>query len=133
MAAITGKDGVVTIAGGAVNGKLIDWTLEDTGKNVETTGAGDSYVERIALQKDWKLTATYRALNQATWDLLAGSVNTAVAFALKRLSSDTNAYAAGTGLMTSHSLKGPYDNSIDFTITIECNGTGLTYDTTPAT
>lgn len=130
-AVLTGKDGVFTAAGGAVNGKLIEVNVEDTGNNVVTTGAGDGYVTREPLTKDWKVTGTFRLYNQAARDVLAASVNTAIAFTYKEISTDTNSYAAGTGLLESVTLKAAYDASIDFTLTIICNGTAITYDTTP--
>lgn len=133
MATITGKDGAASIGGSAVNGKVLGWKLGFSSKNVETTGAGDSVIERVHLAKDWKAEIEFEAIDQASWDQHQSLVGTSATVSLKRKSADTNPYATGTGLVTDVSLDLPSDNAVKTTITVECNGTDLTLDTTPAT
>lgn len=133
MAAITGKDGAVSLGGGAIIGKVLEWTFEQTSRNVETGGAGDSHQERIHLRMDWEGSARCEAPDQANWALGQTLVGAAAVFAFKRKASDTNPYVTGTGLVTSHRVTSPYDNRIEYEFRVVCNGTAPTFDETPAT
>lgn len=133
MASITGKDGAVTFAGSAVNGKITDWKLVKRSRNVEGTGAGDSYVERLHLVQDWEANVEWNAPNQASWDQHQDLVGTSVAVALKRKSGDANPYASGTGLVEECEVDAPADGVITGRARIVCEGTAMTLDTTPAT
>jgi hypothetical protein len=132
MAAITGKDGAVSIGGGAITGKVLEWVFQQTSRNVETGGAGDTHQERIHLRLDWEATARCEAPDQANWDLREGLTGTAAVFSFKRKASDANPYVTGTGLVTSHSVNAPFDNRIEYEVQIVCNGTAVTFDNTPA-
>jgi hypothetical protein len=134
MATITGKAGAVTIAAAAVNGKVLSWSLDVTSKNVETPGAGDSWMERIPLLSDYELQIEFEAADQADWNLNQGVVNTEVAVALKRKSGDTNPYFTATCLITGVKVDAPADNAVKVTITAKSSTSSApTFDTTPAT
>src|ERR1051325_4883446 len=96
---ITGKDGAVTLGGGAVNGKITEWRMATTTKVAETDGCGDPYVTRRFIRGDYTLDIEFHAFDQAAWDLHQVMVGTEVVYALKRKSADTNPYATGTALV----------------------------------
>lgn len=133
MATLSGAAGAVTFAGGAITGKLLGWKLRSKSKNIETTGAGDTVVERIHLVKDWEAEVEWVAPDQASWDMHHGLVGTNAAIALKRKVSDTNPFATGTGLYEEIETDAPADGAIKGRGRVVCSGTDLTFDTQPAT
>ena len=132
MAVITGKDGAISLGGGAVNGKVTLWELEVTSKNVENDGAGDARVTRTHLREDFTIRGEAYALDQADWDLDQALVGTSSAIALKRKSADTNPYASTTALITRFTVRMPASDNGTFTFEAQCDGTAITYDNTPA-
>jgi hypothetical protein len=132
MAVITGKDGAISLGGGAVNGKVRSWTLNYTSTNVDASGAGDVVDELVHLRKNWVISGEFLALNQADWDLDLSLVGTAAAVALKRIAADTNPFATGTGLVTQMQVTHGYDQPTTVTFEVRSTGTDLTFDTTPA-
>lgn len=131
---ITGKDGVVSLAAAAINGKLSDWKIKTSSENVENSGAGDAFKTRSHVRGDYSIDVEMYAFDQAAWDLHAGLIGTDVVYALKRKSTDTNPYATGTGLFAEHEADAPASGSTTVKFTILCNqGVAPTLDTTPAT
>jgi hypothetical protein len=132
MAVITGKDGAISLGGGAVNGKVRSWTLNYTSTNVDASGAGDAVDELVHLRKNWVISGEFLALNQADWDLDLSLVGTAAVVSLKRIAADTNPFATGTGLVTQMQVTHEYDQPTTVTFEVRSTGTDLTFDTTPA-
>jgi hypothetical protein len=129
---ITGKDGAISIAGGAVNGKVTNWKATYTSKNIDNDGAGDAVVTRTHLRKDWTITGEFYNPDQTDWELGQDLVGTAVVLALKRKSSDTNPYITTTGLIEEFTVDHGASANSTSTFTAKCNGTDLTFDTSPA-
>lgn len=132
MAVQTGKAGAIVLGAGAVNGKVIQWdcNLEDI--DVVSRGAGDLYQTRENLALDWFIEGEFLALDQADWDLGQGLVGTAATVSVKRKSGDTNPWATGTGKVKRLRVVEKFDDVVRVTFRVECNGTGLTFDSTPA-
>lgn len=133
MAVMTGKDGAVSLGGGAVVGKVVDWEMTYSSKNVDNDGAGDAVVTRTHLRKDWVAKLEFYVLDQAGRDLSASLVGTSAALALKDKTGDTNPSISTTGLVTEWNRSHPSSDNAKFTIEVKCDGTDLTFDTTPAT
>src|SRR5687768_16464145 len=93
--AVTGLHGAVIWGGGAINGKLQEWSLEYTGENAIDRGAGETWQSRVPLFNDWRVTFTAFALDQADWSLSSGAVETALigattTISLERKAADTS-------------------------------------------
>lgn len=137
--AVTGKDGAVTWGGGAINGKLQNWTLNFTAEETVDRGAGESWQSRLPVFNDWEATFEAFALDQADWSLSSAAAETALigtttTLSLKRKSGDTNPFFTATGLTTSIVRNHPIESSSTYTVTVKCSeGTSPTIDTTPAT
>lgn len=132
MPVMTGKDGAISLAGSPIVGKVTNWRVNYTSKNVENDGAGDAVVTRTHLRKDWTATLEAYVLDQAGRDLGAGLVGTSIAMALKDKSGDAAASVSSTGLVTSWDRENPASDNAKYTIEVKCDGTDLTIDTTPA-
>jgi hypothetical protein len=132
MPVMTGKDGAVSINGGALVGKVTDWKANYTSKNVENDGAGDAVVTRTHLRKDWTVTIEFYVLDQASRILGAALVGTSATFALKDKVSDSNPSVSGTGLYETWDRDHPASDNAKVSITVKCDGTDLTIDETPA-
>lgn len=137
--AVTGKDGAVTWGGGAINGKLQNWTLNFSSNEVDDRGAGESWASRLATFNDWEVTFEAFALDQADWSLSSAAAETALigattTISLKRKSGDTNPYFTATGLTTAIQRNHPIEEASSYTVTVKCSeGSSPTIDTTPAT
>lgn len=132
MASITGKDGAISIGGGAVNGKVRNWRLRYEGTTADGTGAGDPVDELVPLRRNWIISGEFVAPDASDWDLGLTDVNTAVVVALKRKVADTNPWATGTGILISMEVNHPYDDVTTVSFEMRASGTDLSFDTTPA-
>ena len=133
MAVITGKDGAVTLGGGAINGTVREWMWEGNSKSVETDGMGDAWIPSVHIRSSWKATIRALAPDVADWDLDQGLLGTAAAVALKRKSADTNPWFSDTGLVTRFSITHNHEEATEFEIdVIGSTASAPTFDTTPA-
>ena len=136
---LTGAAGVVTWGGGAINGKLREWTAEFTGNTTSDRGAGESWESRIATFNDWSVSFTAFALDQADWSLSSAAteaslIGTTTTISLKRKSGDTNPWFTATGMTTSIRRRHEIENASEYEVTVQCSeGVLPTVDTTPAT
>jgi hypothetical protein len=131
MAVLSGKDATWTIAT-ALNGKAEGWELTSSAELLETTGAGDSVKERVYLHGDWEVRMTMMLQVGATYDAYLASRGAAVAFALKLVEAHTSPWITGTGILENIEVTAKFDEAVRAVMTIRCNGTDLTNDTTPA-
>ena len=135
---ITGAAVAASVDGSTWNIKVQEWELEMRAETAEDTAAGDVYVSKVPTFGDYEVTLRGEVPDQAARHVInAGTEShfaTAVVFALKHKSSDTNPYVTGTALVDrlreKTNLKGIIEVELHFTCS---EGVAPTIDTTPLT
>lgn len=132
MGVITGQAATWTI-GGTLNGKAEEWQLTTNSENLDVTGCGDAYKERVHLHYDWEARLTMKLQTGSTMNPYTSALGTEVAIALKRKSTDSNAFFTGTGLLENIETGAKYDEEIKAVMTVRCStGSAPTINTAVA-
>ena len=112
------------------------WTYEETDVDVETTAAGDTYVDRDTLRGDFEI--NFNALLQiASPYVIRGAEATTlrgqkVLFSGKILTADTNGIVSGTAKFDSFRIEGRHDGTFEISGRMRSAGTAPTWNLTPA-
>lgn len=132
---IAGAAVAVTLDGGAWNIKVQEWELELKVEVAEDTAAGDAYVSRLPTFGDYDITLRGEVPDQAGRHLINAQethFGTAIAFALKEKSGDSNGYLAGTALAHTLRIKTNLKGIIEAEVRLQSSeGVAPTFDTTP--
>jgi hypothetical protein len=125
MAKLTGKDLAFTLAGVAISVPR-GWSYEETDVDVDSTAAGDAWMDRDSLRGDF--TVEVNALVQiATPYVLPTAIRgTKVAFTGKTVSSHTNNIISGTAKVGRFRIEGAYDGLFQIAVTLNAAGTAPT-------
>lgn len=134
---IAGAAVSATVGGSAWNIKVQEWEAEVKVEVAEDTAAGDPYVSRLATFGDYDITLRGEVPDATNRHVIADgetTFGTAVAFALKEKSSDTNAVLGGTALAHTIRLKTNLKGIIEAELRFQSSaGVAPTWDTTPLT
>lgn len=134
---IAGAAVAASVDGSLWNIKLTEWSYEEKTETVEDTAAGDRYVSRLATFGDFEATLKGEVPDQAARHIINAQetkLGTAVAFALKHKSTDTNPCVAATALADKITLKTTLKGVIEAELHFMCSeGIASTLDTTPLT
>lgn len=135
--AVTGKAGAVSLAGGAITGKLTEWSYELTGNSVSDRGAGEDWDSQAPTFSGWKATFKAYAADQAEMSITGTTsdvalIDTVAAIALKRKLADTNPWFSASGLVKSFKRTHNIEQPNEVEVTVECSeGVAPVMDTTP--
>lgn len=132
MAKRTGKDLNVLIGGSSLSVPT-GWSYEETDSNVETTAAGDAWVDRASLRGDFTVEWNARVEVASPYVLPTTVRGTLVAFSCEVIASDANGIVSGTGLCTMFRLEAAFDQPMATSGRIQAAGTAPAFDLTPAT
>ena len=137
--AVTGQAGAVTVLGSALNGKLTKWTFTGEDELVDDRGAGELFMSRVGVSRDWTADVEGYVPDQAAMHVLNAdeaewtAAYSTSAVTLKFKSGDTNPYFTGTGLLKSFKVEAGIGGPSTFNFQIVCSeGTAPTIDSTPA-
>lgn len=132
MAKRNGKDGAMTLGGTAI-ACLREWSYEETDEDVVSTCMGDDWVDRDSLRGDFTVEFTSILEIASPYVFPSTLRGTKSAFVLKVVDTDTNGLITGNGKVKRLRIVQAYDEVVLISGTIECAGTGVTWDLSPAT
>lgn len=117
MARLTGKDGRAELDG--KTWILTGWTYEETSENVQQRAAGDSWIGRKHLAKDYRVEMTGFLAEAAPYTNAVIPVGTEIIFSLKFDAADTDPFATDTGLCTNGRIEHPATDNTTMTAVVE--------------
>jgi predicted secreted protein len=132
MAKRTGKD-LNFLLGGTAIAVARGWTYEENDVDVDTTAAGDAWMDRESLRGDF--TVDWNALLEvASPYVLPTTVRgTKTTFSCELIGADVNGIVAGTAKVNRFRIEAAYDGAVQTSGTLNCAGTAPTFDLSPAT
>lgn len=132
MAKRTGKDLAFVLAGTAV-AVMRGWTYEENDVDVDSTAAGDTYMDRDSLRGDF--TVEFNSLLEIASPYVAPTTlrGTKTAFSCEIIAADANGIVSGTAKFSRLRIEAAYDGLVQISGTMVAAGTAPQFDLTPAT
>lgn len=127
MARRTGADMALSIGGTAVPA-MRTAAFDHTGTEIDTTAAGDVWMNREFLRNDYTLEWSALLNIAATYIVPGNQVGTSAAWILKTYSTEAAGIVGSTGLITRFHIDSAYNDVVALSGTILCNGTAAVYD-----